>query len=156
MNSYNKKAYIIILIILVIVFGGFVIYYNYINNNEKHISLINYEMHDKVYGVNEYSNVVVSDQKMSSIYLANYLYLLRTDLEKAYNLVDDDYIKKYNLTYQEFVNYVNSINVSDTKVSEYSVINNDDMKQYIVINSSGNLFSFITDGVMTYTVKFSQ
>lgn len=155
MNDYKKGPYVVfILILLVVLVIGilYVINQNNINNNTIHSPSLEYEMHHKVYGVNEYSNVVVSKQQMASIYLANYLYILRTDLQKAYSMVDSDYVKDNNFDYQSFLNLVSKINVSNTSIAEFSVSDNN----YYVVDKIGNEFIFIADGVMTYTVKFSQ
>lgn len=155
MNDYRKGPYIVFIVILLMFLLGiiiYVIYDNNINKNAVYSPLINYEMHDKVYGVNEYSNVIVSSQQMANIYLANYLFILRTDLQRAYSMVDADYIKNNNFDYQSFVNFVSKINFSNTTVDKYSV--SEDI--YYVVDKMGNTFIFETDGVMTYTVKFSQ
>jgi len=155
MNDYRKGPYIVFIVILLMFLIGIIIYVIYDNNINKNTfssPLGDYEMHDKVYGVNEYSNVIVSKQQMASIYLANYLYILRTDLKKAYSMIDDDYIEDNNFDYQTFINFVSRIDFSNTTVSEFSSFEN----TYHVVDKAGNEFEFITDGVMTYTVKFSQ
>lgn len=158
MSDYNKRPYIasiIILIIILLCFVGFSLYRNYTNSKAVPNSYINYEMHDKVYGVNEYSNVVITEQRMAEIYLTNYLYILRTDLNKAYKLIDKQYIKDNNFDYNKFVEYVKTLNISNTKVLRYNVYLDDNKKYYSIISTSESKFIFQVDGVMTYTVKFS-
>ena len=145
-NSQSKNVVILVLIILL--FSATYVVLDKIfdkENNDTEIYLKNYE-------VNEIIPVYVSDEDMTKIYLNEYVHIMYSDIEKAYELLDEEYrIKKFG-DINNFKNYINSLNYSSYTLDSFYLDFNQGYKIFVAYDTNGNVFIFKTDGVMQYTV----
>ena len=141
-----KYGVIIFAIVLFFIVAYFVISKFIMNDSlESEEFLKNYE-------VNEYIATYVSDEDMAKIYLNDYVNNMFYDVDKAYNLLDEEYKTKKFGNINNYKNYVNSLNYPTFVLTKYY---KKDINGYIIFgvyDNNGNFFAFKTKGVMQYTV----
>lgn len=154
--EFIKKNISIIIFVLIVLVSIIVILV--VNNNdsfyerEEDISL-------KHYDVNEYIPVNISDDQMARIYLQEYVYKLENDLKGAYDLLDENYRNNKFSSYEDFVNYVNSIMSAKTRearVEKYAVTDKTNYRDFDIYDANNNLFIFREEGVLQYKVYFDR
>lgn len=137
----------------IIIFAGIVLVFTIIyfvinklvnNDNDNQVFLKNYQ-------VNEYIPVYVSDEDMAKIYFNDYIYIMYSDVEKAYNLLDESYRNKKFGSLDNYKIYIKNLS-SSHKVDSFYIDDIHKNKIYGVYDTSGNIFIFKTNGVMQYTV----
>ncbi len=155
MAFISKNRLLVVLIVIFIGLLGFYVVREYIAS--KHIYKPAYSENDKynmvpkVYGVNEYSIVNISDEYMSKVYLIDYVNQLRTDMTAAYNLLNKEYRDKKFGSVSAFQDYINKSHYSNTLSKYYSeIIGGHNV--YGAYDSYNNLYIFKTDGVLQYEV----
>lgn len=139
------------LIVFVIILVSFVLLYIILNKitNKKTGQYLEYL---KNYEVNEYIPMYVSDEDMAKIYLNEYTYLMYSNKQRAYELLDEEYkLKKFG-SVANYENYIDSLTYSFYKLDRYYVKNKGEYTIYGVYDTNGNLFIFKTKGVMQYSV----
>lgn len=144
----NKTSIkIIIILILVIIFIGIyvLISKSLKEDKDEYIYL-------KDYDVNEYIPTYISDQDMSEIYLNDYIHFMNFDIEKAYNLLNEEYRNKKFGSLENYKNYVGSLKFSNYKLDRYYKKSVDGYIIFGVYDKNGNFFAFKTKGVMQYSV----
>lgn len=146
MNKNIKYGIIIAAIILIFV-GAYFIISKLTEDNS-----LDYEEFLKNYEVNEYIASYVSDEDMARIYLNDYVYNMFSDIEKAYNLLDEEYrINKFG-SLEAFKYYVDSLDYPTYVLSRYYKKDIDGYIIFGVYDRNGNFFAFKTKGVLQYTV----
>ena len=157
MVEFIKKNKLVI--VLVFVLALFIFYYFFREYRaskeiytESYLDGKDYIMIPKTYGVNEYSPVNITEAQMAKIYLNDYIKKMYTDMESAYNLLDEDYKVKKFVDFSGYVNYVNSLPQQKYEVDRYYVDTHEDYRLYWVYDKNDNLFVFKAYGVMQYTV----
>ena len=152
----KKNKFIVILTIIFIILLAFYFIRNYISNkNYRNNQLLDYEMVPKTYGVNEYSNIVLSDEDMAKVYLNDFINMLYNDIDKAYYLVNEDYRNAKFTSIDDFKNYVYSLHYS-FNIENYYVKKLDEYTIYGVEDDVGNNFVFKSNGVMQYSVYLDE
>ena len=106
----------------------------------------------KNYEVNEYIPTYISDEDLTKIYLNEYVYIMFSDIEKAYELLDKEYREKRFGSIEFFKEYVNGLTYSNYKLDRFYVDNKGKYIIYGAFDTNGNIFIFKTNGVMQYTV----
>lgn len=109
----------------------------------------------KNYSVNEYTPIYISDEKMSQIYLTDYIGILYNNPEEAYNLLDKEYKEKNFNTYEKFKSYISVLDLS-SNVKDYLKSHSKDYIIFKVHDTNDNLIIFKTKGVMQYSVYFDE
>lgn len=159
MELIKKHKAISILIVVFIIFILFYLIRGFIASRtiytESYLRDEEYIMNPKTYDVNEYSVTNISDEQMSNIYLIDYISLIYSDINSAYNLLDETYRNKKFGSLENFKNYITSSKFSN-KISKYYIQTKGDYTIYGVYDSNNNLFIFKTNGVMQYTVYFDE
>ena len=145
-NKKNLKLIIIIIVVVVILFSLYFILNSLFNNKEKAYTYL------KNYKVNEYIPTYVSDQDMAKIYLNDYINNMYSNIETAYNLLDEEYRNKKFGSLENYKKYVNSLKFNSYKISTYSKYNKEGYLVFKVTDTNGNMFVFKTNGVMQYSV----
>lgn len=104
---------------------------------------------------NELSNIVYMDEDIIKDYYNLYKFYLSKDRETAYKLLDDEYRKKKFKNIEDFELFVdNKLNVNIAILKKYKVINNEQYKQYVLIDSNNNYYIFTEFAPMKYSVVF--
>lgn len=154
MLEFIKKNKWIILLILV--FISLLIFYfvrDYISNKRfRENKSIEYKSVPKVYGVNEYISVVMSDEDMARIYLNSYINKMVTNTEEAFYLLDEEYRNLKFGSLNNYVDYVYSLRYSSYNVASYFKKELDDYTIYGVYDQYDNFYAFKVKGVMQYSV----
>lgn len=145
-NKVELKNVIIFGVILIIFTGLYLIINGMLNKED------NEEVFLKNYKVNEYIPAYVSDEDMAKIYFNDYIYVMHSDVDKAYNLLDENYRNKKFGSVENYKNYIKTLNNLSYKVDSFYIDNRDKNKVYGVYDTNGNIFIFKTNGVMQYSV----
>lgn len=146
-NKLNIKTIIIIAIILFILSGLYLVLNNYFNSNKQQ-----YGEFLKNYEVNEYIPVYITDEDMARIYLNDYIYIMHSDIERAYELLNNEYKEKKFGTFENYKLYVSTLNYETYNLNRYYIYDDDGYKIFGAYDDNNNLFIFKTKGVMQYTV----
>ena len=147
MNKNPIKYGIIIAIIILVFVGAYFIISKLTEDNS-----LGYEEFLKNYEVNEYIASYVSDADMAKIYLNDYIHNMFYDVEKAYNLLDEEYKTKKFGSLDNFKSYVDGLEYSTYVLSRYYKKDTDGYIIFGVYDKNGNFFAFKTKGVLQYTV----
>ena len=115
------------------------------NENDEPIYMKNYE-------VNEYIPVYVSDEDMAKIYLNEYIHTMYSDINKAYNLLDEEYRNKKFGNIENYRAYVSNLNSSSYHLDSFYIDDSKKNKIYGIYDTNGNMFIFETNGIMQYKV----
>lgn len=155
MNLIKRNKAISILFVVLIIIGAFYLIRWFLASRTEYIESYlrdeEYVMNPKTYNINEYSITNISDEKMSSIYLLDYIHLIYSDIDNAYNLIDESYRNEKFGSVDNFKKYIDSVNISNI-MSKYYILNKGDYDIYGVYDSNNNLFIFKVNGVMQYSV----
>jgi hypothetical protein len=106
----------------------------------------------KDYDVNEYIPVYVSEEDMAKIYFNDYIYIMYSDINKAYSLLDEEYRDKRFGSVDNYKNYINSLDNLNYTIDSFYIDDSGKNKVYGIYDTNGNIFIFETSGVMQYTV----
>lgn len=148
----NRLKSIILIVVIVLLFIGAYLLLKYLNKDDS----LEYEEYLKDYKVNEYIATYVSDEDMAKIYLNDYVHNMYYDVEKAYNLLDEEYRTKRFGSLDSYKNYVNSLNFSTYILDRYYKKEANTYIIFGVYDQNGNFFGFKTEGVMQYKVYLDE
>jgi hypothetical protein len=84
---------------------------------------------------------------MAKIYLIDFINTVDYNTEMGYNLLNEQYRNSKFGSLDNFVAYINDINMSTT-LEKYYVEGN----KYYIFDSNGNEYIFVVDSVMDYYV----
>lgn len=139
---------IIIGIVIVLVFIGVYFLLKYFTKED----LGKKETFLKNYKVNEYIPTYISDEDMAKIYLNDYIHNMYYDVNKAYDLLDNEYKNAKFGSLESYKNYVKSLNYKTYKLARYYKKEVKGSIIFGVYDENSNLYIFKTNGVMQYTV----
>lgn len=119
--------------------------YEKIINNTKDINI----------SENEYNKIrnssLVNTETICVLYLSDYIYKLNSDIETSYNILNDEMKKKYQ-TIDAFKTYIETNKDKLTTKADKCTKNG---KDYIVIDSNNNTYTFTEQSVMNYKVNIT-
>lgn len=145
-NNKEFRNVVIFVVILLVFIGVYMLLDKYLNKEEKPEEFL------KNYEVNEYIPTYVSDEDLTKIYLNEYVHIMYSDVERAYELLDKEYKEKKFGSLDSFKEYVNSLTYSNYKLDRFYVKPNGKYIIYGAFDTNGNVFIFKTNGIMQYTV----
>ncbi|MCL2383143.1 MAG: hypothetical protein FWC79_03095 [Oscillospiraceae bacterium] len=107
---------------------------------------------------NEIMRIVVTDEVMATTYFDYFITLLLTDIERAFNLLDEEYREKRFVNLAEFNRFIdrNFGELRHSRAMRYQVTHRDAYTQFIVIDESGNDFIFRETAVMQFAVILDE
>ena len=148
----NKKIIIICLVIVGFSIGIYFIY----DNKEYFGDYVEYKDYDiDRYEANTYIPVYITEKDMANKYLNDYKNIILTDINKAYDILNNDYsVRKFD-NFDNFSKYVDSIKIPSfykLSVKEYSVFNKNGYKFYYIVASNNELYIFKEKSIMDYEV----
>lgn len=156
----SRHILLIILVMFLISLIIFILAREYIASKTKYTdsTLSNelYEMIPKTYDVNEYSNVIISDEDMARIYLNDFINNIAYNIESSYYLLDEEYRNAKFGSIDNYINYMRNLNYSSYSVSRYYKKEVSGYVIYGVYDQNGNFFAFKTNGVMQYSVFLDE
>lgn len=96
----------------------------------------------------------ISDSEMCNYYLEDYIYNVTTNIEKAYNLLDEEYRVNRFGSLNTFRIYINESldRIKNIQLQEYAIIKYPNYKQYVCIDTEGNNYLFRETAIMEYTL----
>lgn len=101
---------------------------------------------------NAFSYVMVSDMTKATTIFNNYKQIISSDIEKAYDMLDEEYREKKFGSIEGYKEFLNSKQLTYSILKEYNVTEKKDYAQYSCIDQNGNQYIFKETGVMEYTV----
>ena len=142
-----KKIDIVIIILTALILTGIGIFTKiYYFASDKSITI-------KDNQVNRYESVYITNDKQASIYLNQYYYLLNNDIEKAYELLND------NNTFtniNDFKTYIQSLDLTNTHINRFRFYSQGGNDYYDIYDGNNNNIIFKTAGVMQYSVIINE
>ena len=130
--------------------------YNYVEESIANLEIENdnIELNDN----NKYVSKDYTAQEMAQEYLSNYKEILENDLEKAYDLLDNEYKEAKFEDYNEFQEYYNlrRAQIQGSTLQKYKISNKGSYTQYMCIDNYDNYYIFNAEGVMKYTVQLDE
>ena len=147
MKNNNPIKIVFIAIVSIAIFTIIYLVINYFN--EKNQDTIDYI---KNYEINEFIPTYISDEDMARIYLNDFVHTMFYETKYAYSLLDDEYKNKKFGSYENFENYVNSLEFSSYNLLKYYKKQKKEYTIFGVYDKNNNIFIFKTKGVMQYSV----
>lgn len=157
----NKSAVLVssFLVVIIVLIGVYFVISSQIDANY----VPNYLLEDfipfpeKSLGVNEYKVVTVSEEDMIKNYFNSFVSLMLENIDEAYEKLDDetklDIYKDIN-SFRIKVEFITVDYAIVPSFAEYSVSSDEDGKKiYIVKDKRNNIYRFIVEAVMKYTVS---
>lgn len=145
MDKKNFKAILIMVVIFSIIFSIYLIINNVLNKDEEKTYLRDYKS-------NEYIKTYISDETMAKIYFSDYMNYLFNDLQKSYDLLDTDYRNKKFGSFQNFENYIKTVDLNSAEVKSFAIKKSGSYEYFYIYDNSDRLYIFKTKGVMQYSV----
>ena len=118
-----------------------------------------YTIPDRRMSVNEYKNVLVSDDEMAKKYFNVFISTMINNPEKSYGLLEDDYREENFPTYGKYLAYIKNITKDFTDwplADSYKKESDGENMIYVVKDKQGYKYVFIIEAVMKYKVKFEM
>ena len=136
-------------IILVAVLLVLFFIFNLKKDNKKYIQLKNYKS-------NEYIPTYVSNEDMAKIYLNDYTFYVKYDMEKSYNLLSEDYRKAKFSSFNDYKTYIVDFINKNPKPEKFSTFNKNGYIFYKLYLTNDYIIIFRTKGVMQYNVYLDE
>ena len=109
---------------------------------------------------NSYNEVLyldITDETKATFIFNSYSKLLKGNIEKSYNLLDEEYKNKKFNTIENYKKYLLTKEGIDFSIlSEFDMEEEEDYTKYTCIDQNGNKFIFKEISVMNYTVMFDD
>lgn len=105
-------------------------------------------------GDNKYIFRTIDDSIRSREIFQSYKYMLKYDIEGAYNHLDENYREARFGDFNAFKKYIeeNSDNISNLQLSKYQITEKDGYTQYIFIDTNDNYYILRETDIMKYSV----
>lgn len=146
-KNYTIVTSIIIVLLFVGTIIGIFVFYKVPRGQEEFDYL-------KDYQDNEYMPVYISEEKMAKLYYSDFLTIVKTDLQSAYDLMNYEYKKKRFPSFGSFQSFIGVYN--NLTPESYSIVRKDDKEIFYIRLTDGNEIIFVTTGVMIYEVYFDD
>lgn len=100
----------------------------------------------------------ITDKYMAQYYLENYGNMILNDLEKSYEMLDDNYKQKKFPTYDSYKNYIKSSNIKYNllELQSYYFKEFDEYNEFSCKDQYNNVYIFKETSVMEYTVQLDD
>lgn len=146
MSDNLKKILCVIIVIIVISLSVIVLLVPRLNNSNN-----SYDDNQVIY-----KNVTYFD--VGRTYLSDYLTIMFSDVEAAYNLLDNNYKKELGgfENFKELVNNFIENNYFDVDVVEFKMKEADNYKLFYLKDNNDKIYIFKEKGIMDYTVYLSE
>ena len=100
---------------------------------------------------NTYSSETLTVEDVAQRYFYEYTGLLQYDIELAYEKLEENCKNKY-ADVNEFKNYIQKFDFTNIEISNYSVVEDEEQRKYIVDDNINNVYSFIIESPNEYNV----
>lgn len=100
---------------------------------------------------NTYSSETLTVEDVAKRYFNEYKALLQYDIELAYEKLEENCKNKYE-DINEFKKYIQTVDLANIEMSNYSVVEDEEQRKYIVDDNMNNVYSFIVESANEYNV----
>lgn len=106
---------------------------------------------------NNFSYKQMTEENIAISYFNNYLDIIKYDTKRAYELLDEVYIKEKYKTYDQFENYIKDAYKQEIYYKEYQKqYNNDGTEQYKYLDNFNRVYIFKEIATMEYKVQLDD
>lgn len=104
---------------------------------------------------NTYTNPSITDEYIAEQQFNIYKQIILGDQELAYKFLNEEYRNKRFEDYNDFKKYVaeKKVDIVKSNAEKYSINENDNYKEYVCLDDSGNYYVFRIDNQLNYEVK---
>lgn len=103
---------------------------------------------------NTYTNPSITDEYIAEQQFNIYKQIILGDQELAYKFLNEEYRNKRFEDYNDFKKYVaeKKVDIVKSNAEKYSINENDNYKEYVCLDDSGNYYVFRIDNQLNYEV----
>lgn len=103
---------------------------------------------------NTYTNPSITDEYIAEQQFNIYKQIILGDQELAYKFLNEEYRNKRFEDYNDFKKYVaeKKVDIVKSNAEKYSINGNDNYKEYVCLDDSGNYYVFRIDNQLNYEV----
>ena len=103
---------------------------------------------------NTYANPSITDEYIAEQQFNIYKQIILGDQELAYKFLNEEYRNKRFEDYNDFKKYVaeKKVDIVKSNAEKYSINENDNYKEYVCLDDSGNYYVFRIDNQLNYEV----
>lgn len=103
---------------------------------------------------NSYKNMEIRKEQILKYYFDDFVMTAAYNPEAGYELLDEEYRNKRFKNIEEFKNYIekNKSKILNASIREYKMTEEDEYKQFIIIDTNDNYYIFKVTDFMEYTV----
>ena len=107
---------------------------------------------------NEYVKKVITNHTMAQYYLYDYGSIVARNVEKAYELLDEEYKNRKYPTLEKYKEYIEKSdkNYQLLELSDYSSKENDNYTEFICKDQYGDTYIFKDTGIMEYKLRLDN
>lgn len=107
---------------------------------------------------NEYVKKVITNHTMAQYYLYDYGSIVARNVEKAYELLDEEYKNKKYPTLEKYKEYIEKSdkNYQLLELSDYSAKETDNYTEFICKDQYGDIYIFKDTGIMEYKLRLDN
>lgn len=154
MNNRITSKQVLGICIFVAIFTIPMIIYVYFDKTSYERIQQEYIEKKRVVGVNDYSTIAISNNKLATIYYTEYLNLLRSNPKEAYNKLSKENKKQKFKNYNDFLSYSLTIPYSNV-IKNITTLETKEGYTYTIYDENQNSISITATAVMNYTVKIN-
>lgn len=124
-------------------------YYDIIDNNE---------VPDQTYIIpnnyNKFEVTTVTDMDLCALYLSDYKYNIKHNVNLAYNIIEDNTKNEYFPTVEDFKKYIddNYLKIKNSYLSKYQVYNDNNKSNYVCVDNNNITYEFYENSILKYTM----
>lgn len=124
-------------------------YYDIIDNNE-----VPAEAYIIPNNYNKFEVTTVTDMDLCALYLSDYKYNIKHNVNLAYNIIEDNTKNEYFSTFEEFKKYIddNYLKIKNSYLSKYQVYNDNNKSNYVCVDNNNITYEFYENSILKYTM----
>lgn len=124
-------------------------YYDIIDNNE-----VPAETYIIPNNYNKFEVTTVTDMDLCALYLSDYKYNIKHNVNLAYNIIEDNTKNEYFPTVEDFKKYIddNYLKIKNSYLSKYQVYNDNNKSNYVCVDNNNITYEFYENSILKYTM----
>lgn len=124
-------------------------YYDIIDNNE-----VPAETYIIPNNYNKFEVTTVTDMDLCALYLSDYKYNIKHNVNLAYNIIEDNTKNEYFPTVEDFKKYIddNYLKIKNSYLSKYQVYNDNNKSNYVCVDNNNITYEIYENSILKYTM----